>query len=113
MATASRPRLVNVERLHRFMDEAGCAAVVARSGKNFTYLAGIAYPGTLARHLDFPDTPRDVFCIWPRTGEPVVVTHHAGRPVGRGAAAHGIKPDIHLTSAAIPANWNFLGKTGC
>ena len=98
MATASRPPLVNVERLHRFMDEAGCAAVVARSGKNFTYLAGIAYPGTLARHLDFPDTPRDVFCIWPRAGEPVVVTHHAGRPVGRGAAAHGIKPDIHLTS---------------
>ena len=81
MNAAKRPMLVNVERLHRFMDEAGCAAVVARSGKNFTYLAGIAYPGTLARHLDFPDTPRDVFCIWPRSGEPIVVTHHAGRPV--------------------------------
>ena len=81
MTVEQRPMLVNVERLHRFMDETGCAAVVARSGKNFTYLAGIAYPGTLARHLDFPDTPRDVFCIWPRTGEPIVVTHHAGRPV--------------------------------
>ena len=81
MTAAKRPMLVNVERLHRFMDEAGCAAVVARSGKNFTYLAGIAYPGTLGRHLDFPDTPRDVFCIWPRDGAPIIVTHHAGRPV--------------------------------
>ena len=57
MTTESRSPLVNVERLHRFMDEAGCAAVVARSGKNFTYLAGVAYPDALARHLDFP-TPR-------------------------------------------------------
>ena len=81
MTAAKRTMLVNVERLHRFMDDADCAAVVARSGKNFTYLAGIAYPGTLARHLDFPDTPRDVFCIWPRNADPVVVTHHAGRPV--------------------------------
>ena len=81
MNIEKRPMLVNVERLHRLMDEAGCAAIVARSGKNFTYLAGIAYPGTLARHLDFPDTPRDVFCIWPRSGEPIVVTHHAGRPI--------------------------------
>ena len=22
-----------------------------------------------------------MFCIWPRTGEPIIVTHHAGRPV--------------------------------
>ena len=28
------------------MHHAGCAAVVVRSGKNFTYLAGFAYPGT-------------------------------------------------------------------
>ncbi len=80
---ADRLILVNVERLHHYMDEAGCAAIIARSGKNFTYLAGVVYPGTLGRHLDFPDTPRDVFCIWPRTGEPIVVTNSAARGVTR------------------------------
>ena len=81
MPETSCAMLVNVERLHRYMDEAGCAAIVARSGRNFTYLSGVAYPGTLGRHLDFPDTLRDVFCIWPHTGEPVVVTSHAGNAV--------------------------------
>ena len=81
MTSAEKPMLVNVERLNRYLDEAKCAAIVARSGRNFTYFSGVAYPGTLGRHLDFPDTPRDVFCIWPRTGEPVVVTSHAGNAV--------------------------------
>ena len=81
MTNTSPSILVNVERLNRYMNEAGCAAIVARSGRNFTYLSGVAYPGTLGRHLDFPDTPRDVFCIWPRAGEPVVVTSHAGNAV--------------------------------
>ena len=65
-----RQRLANVERLHRLMDEEGISAIVARSGKNFTYLAGFAYPGTLARHLEFPDSPREVLLVWPRTGAP-------------------------------------------
>ncbi|MBM3516919.1 MAG: aminopeptidase P family protein [Alphaproteobacteria bacterium] len=65
--------LVNVERLNRFMDEQKLAAVVARSGNNFTYLSGLAYPGTLARHLDLADSPRGVYLVWPRKGEPVVV----------------------------------------
>ena len=55
--------LANVERLHRLMDEEGISAIVARSGKNFTYLAGFAYPGTLARHLEFPDSPREVMLV--------------------------------------------------
>ena len=75
------PILVNVERLHHYMDEAGCAAIVSRSGTNFTYLTGVAYPGTLGRRLDFPDAPCDVFCIWPRSGEPVVVTTRSGQPL--------------------------------
>src|SRR6266705_2265604 len=66
MAETQRPILTNVTRLHHYMDHAGCAAVVVRSGKNFTYLAGFAYPGTLARHLDFPDSPREVLLLWPR-----------------------------------------------
>ena len=51
MAVQPRAILANVQRLHAFMDQLGYAAVVVRSGKNFTYLAGFAYPGTLARHL--------------------------------------------------------------
>ena len=56
--------IANVEQLHRLMDEEGISAIVARSGKNFTYLAGFAYPGTLARHLEFPDSPREVLLVW-------------------------------------------------
>ena len=63
--------IANVERLNQLMDENEFSAVVARSGKNFTYLAGFAYPGTLARHLDFPDSPRGVLVVWPRSGSPV------------------------------------------
>ena len=54
MANAYGKIIANVDRLHRLMDDEGLSAVVARSGKNFTYLAGFAYPGTLARHLEFP-----------------------------------------------------------
>ncbi len=81
----SRPRrlLANVERLHRLMDEEGISAIVARSGKNFTYLAGFAYPGTLARHLEFPDSPREVMLIWPRTGDPVMVLNSYAAPLAR------------------------------
>ena len=65
--------IANVERLHALMDRDGLAAVVARSGTNFTYLAGFDYAGTLARHLDLSDSPRGVVAVWPRHGEPVLV----------------------------------------
>ena len=65
------------------MDEEGVSAVVARSGKNFTYLAGFAYPGTLARHLEFPDSPREVLLVWPRLGEPVMVLNSYAAPLAR------------------------------
>ena len=83
--TNSRPRrlLANVERLHNLMDEEGISAIVARSGKNFTYLAGFAYPGTLARHLEFPDSPREVMLVWPRTGDPVMVLNSYAAPLAR------------------------------
>ena len=83
MAETPRPILANVARLHHFMDHAGWAAVVVRSGTNFTYLAGFAYPGTLARHLDFPDSPREVLLLWPRHGEPVMVLNHYAAPLAR------------------------------
>jgi Xaa-Pro aminopeptidase len=47
--------------------------VVARSGQNFTYLSGLAYPGTLARHLDLADSVRGILLVWPRNGQPVIV----------------------------------------
>lgn len=73
MSEAQRQVVANVSRLHEHMDRHRLAAVVARSGQNFTYLSGLAYPGTLARHLDLPDSVRGVLLVWPRNGEPVIV----------------------------------------
>ena len=83
MANAHGKIIANVDRLHRLMDDEGLSAVVARSGKNFTYLAGFAYPGTLARHLEFPDSPREVLLVWPRNGEPVMVLNSYAAPLAR------------------------------
>ena len=83
MANAYGKIIANVDRLHRLMDDEGLSAVVARSGKNFTYLAGFAYPGTLARHLEFPDSPREVLLVWPRNGEPVMVLNSYAAPLAR------------------------------
>ena len=47
MADQPRPIIANIDRLNRFLDQAGCSALILRSGKNFTYLAGFSYPGTL------------------------------------------------------------------
>jgi Xaa-Pro aminopeptidase len=46
MPDAQDSKIANVDRLHAHMDRNNLAAVVARSGRNFTYLSGIAYPGT-------------------------------------------------------------------
>ena len=75
--------IANIARLHQLMDETDCAAVVARSGKNFTYLAGFSYPGTLGRHLDFPDSPRGVLVVWPRGGSPAIVVNDIAAPLAR------------------------------
>jgi len=68
-----RTIIANVERLHRLMDQAGMAAVVVRGGQNVTYLSGVSFHGTLARHLDLSASPRGVAVVWPRNGEPVFV----------------------------------------
>ena len=75
MATGRQGRsiIANVERLHRLMDQAGLAAVVVRGGQNVTYLSGVSFHGTLARHLDLSASPRGVAVVWPRNGEPVFV----------------------------------------
>jgi Xaa-Pro aminopeptidase len=73
MSDTEQRVIANVPRLHEFMDRHRLAGVVVRSGTNVTYLSGFAYPGTLARHLDLPDSVRGVLLLWPRHGEPVIV----------------------------------------
>ena len=80
---ASVEDLVNVTRLNEKMDMLGVDAVVARAGLNFTYLAGFAYPGTLARHLDLPDSPRGIYMVWPRTGEPHIILNVIAEELSR------------------------------
>ncbi|MDB5519837.1 MAG: hypothetical protein JWQ17_6595 [Tardiphaga sp.] len=74
---------VQLERLAQQMDALGLDAIVARAGINFTYLAGFAYPGTLARHLDLADSPRGVYLVWPRTGEPRIITNAIAEGLAR------------------------------
>lgn len=70
----------NLDRLNEFMDRNGLAALVARSGQNFTYLTGMAYPGTLQRMLDLTDSPRGTLVLWPRKGEPVCILNKTAVP---------------------------------
>jgi Xaa-Pro aminopeptidase len=65
--------VANVDRLHSLMDAAGLAAVVVRGGQNVTYLGGVAFHGTLSRHLDLAASRRGVVVVWPRNAEPVFV----------------------------------------
>ena len=81
--TVGREVSANVPRLNDYMDKLGLAAVVLRSGNNFTYLSGIAYPGTLARHLDLANSVRGVLLVWPRRGEPVIVLDYAAEQLTR------------------------------
>jgi Xaa-Pro aminopeptidase len=71
--------LVNLARLEQAMQANDVDALVARAGLNFTYLAGFAYPGTLARHVDLADSPRSVWVVWPRQGEPRIVLNAIAR----------------------------------
>ncbi|MEH2480439.1 hypothetical protein V1282_003796 [Nitrobacteraceae bacterium AZCC 2146] len=80
---AAVKNFVQLERLAQQMDAHGLDAIVARAGINFTYLAGFAYPGTLARHLDLADSPRGVYLVWPRTGEPRIVVNAIAEGLAR------------------------------
>lgn len=70
---ADREVIANIARLNAAMDRDGVAAVAIRTGPNFTYLAGMAMPGTLSRHLDASYTVRGFMLLWPRQGAPVMV----------------------------------------
>jgi Xaa-Pro aminopeptidase len=73
--------MVNVSRLHALMDEQRISAVIVRSGKNITYLSGVVFPGTLARHLDLADSPRANLLVWPRRGDPVLFCDQLAGPL--------------------------------
>jgi Xaa-Pro aminopeptidase len=70
-----RKSIANLARLGALMDEAGLDGLVLRSGQNFTYLSGVVYPGTLARHVDLTDSTRPVMLVWPRNGDPVIIAN--------------------------------------
>ena len=73
MPQHGRSVLANIDRLNAYMDNNGLAAVAVRTGVNFTYLSGMAMPGTLSRHLDIASTVRGFMVLWPRHGAPVIV----------------------------------------
>ncbi len=73
MPQPGREVIANIDRLNAYMDKNGLAAVAVRTGVNFTYLSGMAMPGTLARHMDIASTVRGFMVLWPREGKPIVV----------------------------------------
>jgi Xaa-Pro aminopeptidase len=73
MQQHGRKVLANIDRLNAYMDKNGLAAVAVRTGVNFTYLSGMAMPGTLSRHLDIASTVRGFMVLWPRHGMPVII----------------------------------------
>jgi len=79
----NRKITANIPRLNALMDEAGLDALVLRSGQNFTYLSGVVYPGTLMRHMDLTDSTRPVVLLWPRNGEPVILTNKTAEGLAR------------------------------
>lgn len=83
MPTQEREVFANIERLNDLMDQHGLAAVVVRSGMNFTYLSGVVYPGTLARLQDLTDSERGVLLLWPRDGQPVIIANSIAAALAR------------------------------
>jgi Xaa-Pro aminopeptidase len=83
MVVRQRKMIANMPRPHEHMDRDGCAALVVRSGKKVTYLAGFAYAAPLARHLEFPDSLREVLLVWPRYDEPVLIVNYYAAPLAR------------------------------
>ena len=80
---ANKKITANIPRLNALMDEAGLDALVLRSGQNFTYLSGVVYPGTLQRHMDLTDSTRPVVLLWPRRGQPVILTNKTAEGLAR------------------------------
>jgi len=100
-------QIANIERLHSLMDKEHLAAVVVRSGINVTYLSGIAYPGTLSRHLDLTGSVRGPLLVWPREGEPVIVCDYSNAGVTKRDAA---VTRIELYEAYVESAYTCLSR---
>ena len=83
------PALVNLGRLERLFATLDVRAVVCRGGVNVCYLSGIATPGTLGRHLDFAETDRETFVVWPAEGAPVAIVSEIAADVARATSRFG------------------------
>lgn len=86
MENREREVIANIARLNAYMDRHELAAVAVRTGPNFTYLSGMAMPGTLARHLDSTSTVRGFMVLWPRNGEPILVLDAFAETLARRAS---------------------------
>src|SRR3954465_5953194 len=122
-----KPVLANVERLHRLMDREGLSALVMRGGQNVTYLSGVAFHGTLSRHLDLAASRRGVVVIWPRHAPPgFVLEVTAAGPAERDSwiekfdvfsgyaeplfnRVAGVLSDLGLAKSPVGFDKNFIG----
>ena len=75
--------LVNLRGIEQLLAGLRLDALVCRSGMNVTYLAGIGAPGTLGRHLDLADTPRETFVVWPASGDRALVVSEIASHIAR------------------------------
>jgi hypothetical protein len=109
---SDRKVIANIPRLHQYMDANGLEAIAIRSGVNFTYLAGMALPGTLARHLDLANTVRGFMLLWPRKGEPVIVLDlllRTSQSATRGSrGSRYIMPMSNLYIRVLQTFWRIL-----
>jgi Xaa-Pro aminopeptidase len=84
MSGTDRPEpLYNAVELLRMYDELGLDAVIARSGRNVAYLAGMRFPGTLGRLQDFAHAPRAVLAVMPRDGDGALVASNIAAGLAR------------------------------
>lgn len=87
-AVAARDDL-NVSGLDALFRSKQIDVLVCRSGMNVAYLSGMASPGTLGRHLDLADTPRETFVVWPASGEPTLITSEIASQLARATSRIG------------------------
>jgi Xaa-Pro aminopeptidase len=84
MSGTSRPEpIYNATELLRMYDELGLDAVIARSGRNVAYLAGMRFPGTLGRLQDFAHAPRAVLAVMPRDADGALVASNIAAGLAR------------------------------
>ena len=65
--------LVDEAGIRRLLERGRFDALVCRGGINVAYLSGVASPGTLGRHLDLTETPRETYVIWPADQAPALL----------------------------------------